>query len=65
MLYTSVSDFLRRYFLMESNSKSQKSNRQSDKTEQSRSNRVEFANELDMNVDKKSDRSDKSNKNSR
>jgi hypothetical protein len=50
---------------MESNSKSQKSNRQSDKTEQSRSNRVEFANELDMNVDKKSDRSDKSNKNSR
>lgn len=48
---------------MESNSKSQKSSKQS--ANQSRSNRVEFANELDMNVDKKSDRSEKTNKNSR
>ncbi len=54
---------------MESNrsdNKSNRSNRQSDRAEQSRSNRVEFANELGADMDKKSDNhSEKANKNSR
>lgn len=54
---------------MESNrsdNKANRSNRQAEKSNQTRSNRVEFANELDANMDKKSDsHSEKANRNSR
>lgn len=54
---------------MESNrsdNRSRRSDKQSDRSNQSRSNRVEFANELGMDMDKKCDDcSDKSSRRSR
>ena len=48
------------------NDRSQRADRKSDRSNQSRSNRVEFANELDMDMDKKSDNcSEKSDRKSR